>query len=216
MYKDMVMLIPEGKKGQFEIKHFELSEDFVRKEKLRAIFNGTYGEVFQLAPGKYVKLVGRGSLWMSDTDMEKRTNEGFVINAKGDVLIAGLGIGLIIAAVIDNPEVKSITVIERYQEVIDLVLPYLPGNSKLKVIAADINTWAPEPSQKFDTIYFDIWATISAGNYSEMKLLSRKFRKYLSKGGWLNSWRLHDCQQRQYEENRSKKFLARMNPIMYK
>ena len=41
---------------------------------------------------------------MSNTYMERWTNMNFCDYAHGDVLIGGLGIGLIILAIQDNPE----------------------------------------------------------------------------------------------------------------
>ena len=40
----------------------------------------------------------------------------FCCYAHGDMLIGGLGIGMIILAIQDNPEVKSITVIEKIRK----------------------------------------------------------------------------------------------------
>ena len=62
---------------------------------------------------------------MSDTDMEKTTNREVMARAHGKVLIGGLGIGLIIAPMLDFKEVERIMVIEKNQEVIDMVLPHL-------------------------------------------------------------------------------------------
>ena len=67
----------------------------------------------------------------------------FCTHAHGDVLIGGLGIGLIILAIQDNPEVHSITVIEKNQEVIDMVATQLPLNEKVKIIQADVFLWKP-------------------------------------------------------------------------
>mgnify|MGYP000786328328 FL=1 len=44
---------------------------------------------------------------MSDTPMEKETNRDFVHNAHGNVLIGGLGIGLIILAIQNKEDVYN-------------------------------------------------------------------------------------------------------------
>lgn len=78
---------------------------------------------------------------MSDTNMEKRTNSDFCINAYGDIIIGGLGIGMIIMAIQDKPEVNTITVIEKNQEVIDLVASQLNFNDKVNIVCADVFEW---------------------------------------------------------------------------
>lgn len=84
MYKDMPQLLSPTENGDFNLEHFE-----VRNGDIRAILSG-------VNPGNYVRLMHRGEVVMSDTYMEKRTNSGFCANAYGDVLIGGLGIGMII------------------------------------------------------------------------------------------------------------------------
>ena len=80
--------------------------------------------------GTYIRLTHNGECVMSDTNMEQRTNLRFCLKAYGDIIIGGLGIGMIIMAIQDKPEVKSITVIEKNQEVIDLVASQLDFNKK--------------------------------------------------------------------------------------
>lgn len=133
MYKKMASFLKEGKVGDFSLKKFEVTDnDFVAKIRC-GISNGTY-----------IKLLHKGEVVMSDTDMEKRTNGKFVLNAHGDILIGGLGIGMIILAIQDFPEVNSITVIEKYPEVIELVGKQLPLNEKVKIIQSDVFGWKPE------------------------------------------------------------------------
>ena len=128
--------------------------------------------------GEYVRLMVSGEVAMSDTQMEKRTNEKFIRNAHGNILIAGLGIGMIVLPIQDCEDVESITIIEKNKDVIELVLKKIPLNSKVKIINADIFDFIP--NQKFNTVYFDIWNYINTDVYSnEMKPLISKFRKYL-------------------------------------
>lgn len=168
MYKDMVQLLSPTENGDFKLEHFE-----IRNGNLRAILDG-------INPGNYVRLMHRGEVVMSDTYMEKRTNSGFCANAYGDVLIGGLGIGMIIMAIQDDERVKSITVLEKYQEVIDMITAQLPFNDKVKIIYADVFKWKPEKGQKFDCIYMDIWNYVNSDVYQdEMKPLKRKYSRYL-------------------------------------
>ena len=65
--------------------------------------------------------------------------QGMVEHAEhyhGHVLCAGLGLGLIVHALHDRPEVERITVVEREPDVIALVKKYLP-KGKTRVIQDD-------------------------------------------------------------------------------
>lgn len=185
MYEDC-----EG--DRFRIEKFELTKKQVDYAKLRAMFNRESHEVRGLEAGFYVKLIDKEKheIVMSDTWMEWQTNLEFMSKANGDVIIAGLGLGMIINEIQDIEEVTSITVIEKYQEVIDLVTKYMKFNDKVKIICADIFEY--ETDKKFDTIYFDIWNNISGDNYPETKMLHQKFKNKLNRDNedcFLNSWR---------------------------
>lgn len=145
------------------------------------IENGDFKAWMQgIAPGTYIRLVHDGQLVMSDTGMEKRTNLDFCSHAHGDIIIGGLGIGMIIMAIQDKPEVNSITVIEKYQEVIDLVATQLEFSSKVNIICDDVFEWKPERGVKYDMVYMDIWSWINKDIYKEeMQPLKRKYARYL-------------------------------------
>lgn len=167
MYKNMSEILSPAENGSAKIEKFE-----IKKDNVRAMLDG-------ICPGNYVRLIHQGNLVMSNTAMEERTNRKFCANSYGDVLIGGLGIGMILLAIQDKEQVRSITVLEKYQEVIDLVAPQLPINSKVHIICADVFEWKPEKGQKFDCIYMDIWNFVNSDVYDEMKLLKRKFGHYL-------------------------------------
>lgn len=166
MYKDVKEYLEEKRIGDFELKKFVIDNN-------NRPFRCT------IPNGNYIRLIHKDECVMSDTPIEKRTNIDFVLNAHGDILIAGLGIGLIIMAIQDKEEVNSITVLEKYNEVIELVATKLPLNDKVKIIQADVFDYKFEKGKKFDVIYFDIWNYINSDVYEEMKKLKNKYRKYL-------------------------------------
>ena len=135
--------------------------------------------------GDYIRLIVNGETMMSNTPMEKRTSANFVHNAYGDVLICGLGIGLVIMPLLESEKVKSITVIEKYQDVIDCVFPQIKKydiENKINLIHQDCFDFTTK--EKFDTIFIDIWANINSDIYKEEMLpLKRKYRKFLSDYG---------------------------------
>lgn len=182
MYKDMTEVLLEKEQNGWKLEKFEVKND----DLLYAFRSG-------VDPDNYIRLMHDGKLVMSDTDMEKRTNAEFCSKAHGDVLIGGLGIGLIVLAIQDKPEVNSITILECNQDVIDLVATQLPLNNKVKIVNADVFTWKPDKGIRYDTIYMDIWPLISKEIYQkEMRVLKKKFARYL-KSKDLNPNRFNKC-----------------------
>lgn len=148
------------------------------------------GAIFKMEPGKYIQLFVDNELVMSDTRMEKLTNQKFIDNAKGDVIIAGLGIGMIIHNLREKMAegtVKSITVIEVEQDVIDYVSP-LFEDMNITYIVADVMEYKPPRGVKYDTIYFDIWPAIGEDNILDMAVLHKRWKSCKSKDGWMSSW----------------------------
>lgn len=203
----MTKLLKPSRKGMFELKHFQITKKEVDFERLRGAINpNQYREVYNLVPGKYIKLIEHTGpddtpthsqvIWMTDTPMERRTNFHFLYQANGDVLVAGLGIGLIIIPLLKKPEVRSVTVVELNKNVIDLVAPQLPRDERLRIICADIFKFKDTTPMKWDTIYFDIWPNVSEDNYEQMKKLHRMYARRLNRdnpNAWMGSWRRDDC-----------------------
>jgi len=202
MWKPIINYIPEGQSGNVKIEHFEVTEEASSFSRMRSMFSSDRSEYVK--EGKYARLIIDGSVVMSDTDMEKSSNTHVIQNAHGNVLIAGLGLGMIILPLLEKPEVKSITVIEINQDVINLVYPYLKSD-KLTVINADIFEWKPEKMVKFDSIYFDIWTFISLDNLDEIKKLHNKFKNKLNRTDnnyWMDSWKYDELKYRRRQYNR--------------
>lgn len=159
----------------------------------------------QISPGEFIKLYVDGELMMSDTLMEKTTNQEFVDAARGDVMVAGLGIGLILHNIRDKVKsglITSITVYEKYQDVIDLISPIFK-DLPIKYVCKDILEYKPAKDEKYDTIYFDIWAEISTDNLKEIRMLHNRWKsRKKSKDSYMNSWMKEFLQHRKRQEDR--------------
>ena len=149
---------------------------------MRASFNGMYTE-----DRIHTRLLINNCLVMTDAAFEHQTNFEVVSQATGDVLIAGLGIGMILTRILDRKEVSSVTVVEKSLDVIRLVGPHF-SSPKLTIVEGDIYRWIPKDGVRFDTIYFDIWPDICTDSLDDVTKLHRRFRKYLRTGGWMGSW----------------------------
>lgn len=192
MFEPMVKLVSPGTKGIAKIAHFTITDQEAHIMHLREVV--TRGREKAASPGNYCRLTVDGQLMMSDTRLEHDTNRRVVWEASGDVLIVGLGIGLILVPILAKASVKSVTVIELHQDVIDLVAPNFKDD-RLQVICGDIYSWKPSKGTKFQTIYLDIWPNICRDNLCQMAKLERRFRNYLEKGGWIDSWAKDLCKR---------------------
>jgi spermidine synthase len=192
-FPNMAEIVPEGTIGVASVRHKFLDGTAASRACYAA------GQYIATPPGKYAflyvedKIASRVCM-MSDLSYERDTCLDVVRHAHGNVLIAGLGLGMILHPILKNPEVTSVTVIEKYQDVIDLILPALLPNEKLSVIQADIFCWVPPQGVSYDVIWFDIWPDILPQRLAEMKLLHERFAICLNRDNprhWMNSWH-HD------------------------
>jgi hypothetical protein len=189
-------LVPEGTSGKCRVEHFVVSKQASEFTKLRAAIHPGRDEYVE--PGKYARLYVNGELMMSDTAMERGSNMGVVIKATGNVIIAGLGLGMIIHPIADKKEVKTITIVEKSADVIKLVAASLP--KKATVVEGDIFKWSPAKGTKYDTIYFDIWPSITTDNLKDMATLNRRFARCKAPGAWVNSWQREKLLYRRSQE----------------
>ena len=96
---------------------------------------------------------------MSDRLQEFQEAEKFLAAAHGDVLCAGLGLGVLHQALMSNDKVKSVTVVEKYQDVIDLVWDHCARDDRFRLIHADIyDDWFAK-DDLFDVGWFDSWTS---------------------------------------------------------
>ena len=176
----MAEIISPRKINGVQVDHFQITAD---------TFQGF--QVEHTRPGTYARLRVDGCVMMSDTDMELRSNYSAVQQARGDVLIGGLGLGMMVLPVVRKPEVNTVRVIEINSDVIQLMKPAIEPltNGKLTIEHGDVKTWKPEaPGRQLDFIYFDIWTSLCVDEVEERKSLHLAYRKYLRPGGRVTSW----------------------------
>lgn len=200
-FPHMTEVVPEGKLGEAEVLHFEVSE-------LAAAMSAWKGGRNYVPDGRYAKLRVGGHLVMSDTRHERVSNLEVVQRAHGQVLIAGLGLGMILHAILAKETVEHVTVVELSQDVVDLISPTLAQHSgRLTIVQGDIFEWRPARGTKYDCIYFDIWAEISTGALPEMARLHQTFKGFKAPGAWMQSWERESLKaDRQREARRYQPF----------
>lgn len=94
--------------------------------------------------------------WMVDDPPHQYAMEFYASQAHGNVLTAGLGLGLVHHELAKNPNVTKITAVERSPEVIELVGPYLP--EKVGVVNASFeDVYRHAVVRNWDWIIVDLW-----------------------------------------------------------
>lgn len=173
--------LPESSKGKWKIEKF-----VVDREDFRANLAGR-GVPF----GTYTKLSRNGRLVMTDTPAEMRDHTFAVYKAKGVCLINGLGIGMVLKAILKKPEVTKVIVVEIDQEVIDLVSQHY-NDPRVCFVCCDALNYKPPKGIRFGMVWHDIWDDICADNLPEMEKLHRK---YGGKTDWQGSWCRAECRR---------------------
>jgi len=183
--------IPEGTCGTAKIEHFTITWKDSDLSAYRAVLSGHRSAV--VTPGRYARLLVDGGIMMTDTSMERATNSLAIQVARGHVLVAGLGLGMMIWPLLaKRPALSSLVIVEKNLDVIRLVTPHLPGDLRLVIVPADIFKWSPrrwDPCwPKFDTVYFDIWPDICKSNTAEAGRLRSRAKGWVAPGGWIGDW----------------------------
>lgn len=196
--------IPDGKSGDWAVSNFVITEDHAT---ILSIFWPKHEAGREIPPGEYVRLMhkqpdGHVICYMSNTPAEVRDHEVFVKHAAGDVLINGLGLGMCVAGILNNGNnVRSITIIEKSQDVINLVGPYIT-DQRVNIICDDAFEYKTDMT--YDFVWHDIWPTINWENLIEM---GRLYLKYKNISAWQGAWAFDICLER-FKEKSFKEYKA--------
>ena len=174
----MRVQMPEGESGDFEIAHFT---DTTTRNMWQI-----YLEMKKESHESYTVLLKEGCPMpiMQDSEAEYNEHVPLFENATGDVLIGGLGIGFCHQKLIDNPDVTSVTIVEKYQEVVDLVWEHCPKDDRFSLVVADIEEWEPSEGTSWDYAWFDAWVFNNPMSYEDhMTLMQERYADYIGDSG---------------------------------
>lgn len=197
--------VPEGESGPWKIRKCEAKKD----DLSLCIFNMRAGSR-GIPPGtKYTELTRSGEIIMTDTPAEIRDHYEFFSNIQyltaeayqPTVLIHGLGLGMAVNGAFMSGA-GYVTVIERSQDVINLVGPHWQTkySDRLKIIEGNAYTWQPETGQRWDVVWHDIWDSLSTDNLREMAKLHRRFGKRCN---WQGAWCVDILRAKQRQEKKT-------------
>jgi hypothetical protein len=178
-YKYGDVIVPNGKSGNWEVSDIEVSKFDSMMSSIKS------GAIYHCPAGTYKRLTHGWDCVMSNTPFELRTNRAFILRSQGHVHINGLGLGVVLLAVLMKPEVESVTVVEKSEDVIKLVAPSFAHFDKLTIIHDDALTYKPPAKKKFGAVWHDIWNEVCEDNLDDMKVLHRRWGR---KTEWQGSW----------------------------
>jgi hypothetical protein len=119
------------------------------------------------SPVKLTMLRVDGRLWMTDEPQYVWSLESFAERSRGNVLVAGLGLGLVVHYLVRNPSVTKITVVELSEDVIRMVRPLLPKDPRIEIVHHDFYQFVfNKDTEARDTVIWDLgqWSGESRGD----------------------------------------------------
>jgi hypothetical protein len=110
---------PDGVSGDWRVETFEITQADAEMSRIRAMWRPSE----RVLAGTFKRLMCGREVVMSNTQMEINSNWPIVHAARGDVLVNGLGLGMVLEAIIRKPGVNRVVVVEKNEDVIKLVAP---------------------------------------------------------------------------------------------
>lgn len=184
-YDKYKVTVPEGESGKWKVARFTVDADAAKLERLRSMFSSSRGR--GVPEGTYTRLMRGGHVVMSDTPDEIDDHRVAIRLARGNVLINGLGLGMVLQACLNKTEVERVTVVEYSADVLALVAPHYRAmfGDRLTIVQADALTYAPPKGIRFGAVWHDIWDDMCADNLKQMHALHRRYGR---RADWQGSW----------------------------
>lgn len=136
-------------------------------------------------PGTYTRLQRQGvGVIMSDTTAEAEDHREAIEEARGNVLVHGLGLGCYLQCILKKEEVRHVDVVEIDETLLGMMYKYF-DDERVTFHHADAFTKKWEKGEKWDVVWHDIWPTICSDNLQEMTALKRKFGRRCK---WQGCW----------------------------
>jgi spermidine synthase len=152
------------------------------------IREGSIGSTKITKSGNHYELLTNDERWMLvNTTSKQELNEFYSSYdlAEGNVLLSGFGFGILPQWIASKESVKSVTVVELNQEVIDLFLLHNSLNPKIKIVVSDIRNYHDDTL--YDWAIFDHYEAARVPTKQDFDLLSNNLN---FKNLWF--WSLED------------------------
>ena len=182
-YKNISFKNIKSNKWSFRYESYKPYEAFVFND-LRKINDKLYPCIgYFKEEYKYPAVLENNREWMLITPNEIETMEKPINEATGNVLTYGLGLGYYAYMVSMKEDVKTVTIVEKDKEIIELfnkyILPQFRFKDKIRIINMDAFEYFKK-NIYYDFVFVDIWHDPSDGIdlYLKFKNLEKKNIKY--------------------------------------
>ena len=133
-------------------------------------------------PFEYPAVLEDEREWMTVTPNEILTMRLEIAEARGNVLVCGLGLGYFAMMAARSEEVRSVTVVERSARLIALfekyLLPQFPHREKIRLAEADAFQYlrSHAPLEGTNYVFTDLWHDVGDGlpMYAELRRLAAR------------------------------------------
>lgn len=175
--------VPEGALDGVAVERFSLDREASRWTYVR---DGSRG----IPPGTYTRLTVGQHTWMSDTPAEIEDHLPIMQEIRRpsthNVLVNGLGLGMVIKYALAHEHVTGIDVVERDKRIIELVGPTYTSDGRVTIHAADAYDVEWPPCRRWDAAWHDVWLDL---DWEEnLPGMSKLHRKYGTRVTWQGSW----------------------------
>ncbi len=131
-------------------------------------------------------------VWMSDNINESIHMYNAAKNAKGNVLVGGLGLGIYPQYIFAlNRPVDSITIVDSDKDIVDIIgklmLDSFPDR-KINIVHDSIENFMQNTSEKFDTVHFDTWGDLNFKFLFYINYLISLADKITTENGSILAW----------------------------
>lgn len=182
-YKNISFKNIKSNKWSFRYESYKAYEAFVFND-LRKINDKLYPCIgYFKEEYKYPAVLENNREWMLITPNEIETMEKPINEATGNVLTYGLGLGYYAYMVSMKEDVKTVKIVEKDKEIIELfnkyILPQFRFKDKIRIINMDAFEYFKK-NIYYDFVFVDIWHDPSDGIdlYLKFKSLEKKNIKY--------------------------------------
>ncbi len=222
--------IPEKQIGKWTLGYqfYQPYEAFIRDDIIREGYTeipriGYFDKEFI-----FPTVFENGVEWMAIKPNEIETMKKPILDATGNVLVYGLGLGYYAYMISLKNDVSSITIVERDESVISLfneyILPQFVNKHKISIVKNDAFLFAQKEMSKkaYDFVFVDLWHDVSDG--TEMYIKMKKYEKKLPNAKfsyWIEKSilsairvRIFDAMYKNIKENKLEKSIAEIEKIL--
>lgn len=173
-------VVPPGAAGRWRVSTFEVSAAASRFGQMRSFNPSSLGRY--VPAGTYTALHRGGQLVISDTPDEIGDLRELWWNARGRVLINGLGLGCALRLVLARADVTAVDVVELAPEVLQLVAPSFT-DPRVRFHQGDAYTFPIPRGARWECVWHDVWDDICRDNdYRGLR------RRYARRTRWQACW----------------------------